>query len=188
MLGYKACPQYKTMKDLIKGGIITIIIGGSAFTFSQVDVAKNFAEDTGLTQEQAEQYIDEIDESDLVSFDEVGSSFISDGETLVYIASEIDCVNYEYEWESTSLSCQDGKIQINKTGNDSILLGQSYIKLSYDSASEVDITKTISLIDQLNSDYKFEIIRIMLDSEIIDENKKSNSFNKAILETALEAK
>lgn len=176
------------MKDLIKGGIITLVIGGSIFTFSQADVVKNFSEDTGLTKEQAEQYINELDEDELIPYDELGKSLISDGNKLLDVASEVDCLNYEYEWESSSLSCQKGKSQINKISNDSILLGESYIKLSTDSASESDIRKTISLIDEYNSNYDFEIISSILDQKTIDEDKKTNSFNKALLKSAVESK
>lgn len=176
------------MNDLIKGGIATLIIGGTIFTFSQTDVVKNFSEDTGLTQEQAEQYINEIDEDELTSFDEIGMNLIEEGEQLLDVASEIDCFNYEYEWESSSISCQTGKNQLNKTGNDSILLGQSYIKLSAESASEDDMYEAISLIDQLNSDYRFEMINVIWGVELIDESINTNSYNKAILKTALESK
>ena len=55
-----------------------MLIGGTIFTVSQVDIAQNFAEDTGLTQEQAEQYINEIPE-ELISFDELGDELIDEG-------------------------------------------------------------------------------------------------------------
>ncbi len=176
------------MKDLIKGGIITLVIGGSVFTFSQADVVKNFAKDTGLTQEQAEQYVSEISEDQLISFEELGSDFIDAGQELRNIALEIDCVNYEYEWESSLLSCSQGKRQLDIIINNLILLGQAYIKLNSDSASEADIASAILLIDQLNSSYKFEIISNILDQNIIDEVIKTNFYNKAILKTALESK
>lgn len=176
------------MKDLIKGGIITLVIGGSVFTFSQSDLAKNFAKETGMTQEQAEQYIDSVDKDELKSFDKIGSDIVKDGEEIITNASEIDCTNYEYEWESTSFSCQTGKKQLEKIGNDSILLGKAYIILSTDSASEIDINKAMTLIDQLNSDYELEIINFILDAKTIDENKKTNYFNKSVLKSALESK
>ena len=54
------------MKDFITKTAVTLLIGGTIFTVSQVDIAQNFAEDTGLTQEQAEQYINEIPEEELI--------------------------------------------------------------------------------------------------------------------------
>ena len=84
------------MKDLIKGGIITLLIGGSAYTISQSDVIKNFADDTGLTQEQAEEYVNNISEDELFSFDKIGADLIDEGKEIDSLTPEIDCVNYEY--------------------------------------------------------------------------------------------
>ena len=175
------------MKDIIIKTVVTILIGGVAYTISQSDIVQNFAEDTGLTQEQAEQYINEIPEETLVSWDEIGSEQINIGQEILDAAYEIDCVDYKYEWELATLSCFEGKTQLNKLAEDSILLGQAYVKLGSDSASEDDITETIRLIDQLNSDYQFEIVSATLDWSIIDEVKKTNSYNKAVLKAALES-
>jgi len=175
------------MRGLITGTVVTILIGGTVFTVSQTDIIQNFAEDTGLTQEQAEQYINAIPENELATFDQVGSDFIVEGQEILNIANEIDCVNYEYEWESTTLSCFEGKTQLDKLARDTNSLGQAYIKLGSDSASEDDISATIRLIDQLNSDYQFEIVSFILDWSTIDETKKANSYNKALLKSALES-
>lgn len=174
------------MNRLITGAIITIVIGGTAYTFSQADVVKNFAEDTGLTQQQAEQYINTIPEDELVSYDEVGAQYIEFGQEVLDDASEIDCVNYEYGWESANLTCYTGKTQLGKMGRDQIALGQSYKKLHLDSASRDDISKTIELIDILNYDLDFSIINSFYNESDIDETKKTNSFNKAVLKAALE--
>lgn len=175
------------IKSIVVGGIITLIVGGGSYTFSQVDFAKNFAGDTGLTQEQAEEYINSVSEEELVSWSEVGSSYIEEGEMLIDSVKEIDCLNYEYEWESAALSCEKGKIQLEKVGKDSKLLGQMYIRLDSDSATEKDMSEVIRLIDQYNSDYNFEIIGWMMDSSEIEEEKKTNLYNKALLKTALES-
>ncbi|MEX0919348.1 MAG: hypothetical protein WDZ64_01195 [Parcubacteria group bacterium] len=174
------------IKGVITGTVITILIGGTAYTVSQSDVIKNFADDTGLTQEQAEQYINEIPEEELANWDEIGYALIEDGQALLSIANEMDCINYEYEWESVTLSCSEGKEQLNKLARDTTLLGQAYIKLSSDSASKDDIAETISLIDQLNSDYEFDVVKITVDWETIDEIRKTNSYNKALLKATLE--
>ena len=175
-----------SIKDLATGTVITLLIGGTAYTVSQTDVIRNFADDTGLTQEQAEQYKNKISDEEFVSFNQLGSDFINDGQELLSLASEIDCVNYEYEWESASLSCYQGKTQIEKIGRDSISLGQAYRKLDSDSASADDISETIVLIDQLNSDYQLQIVNSVLDRSTIDEIRRTNSYNKAILQAALE--
>ncbi len=179
------------IKELAKGAIITILIGGSAYTISQTDIVNNFAEDTGLTQEQAEQYVGGVSEDELFSFDVMGSDLLSQGREMLKLASEIDCVDFEYEWESITLSCQEGKKQLDKLALDKLAkdytsLGQSYVKLASDSASKDDIARTISLIDQLNSDYELEVVSVTLDWATIDEVKKTNSYNKAVLKAALE--
>ena len=175
------------IKSIATGTIITILIGGTAYTISQEDVIQNFSDDTGLTQEQAELYINEIPEEELVSFDRVGSDLINEGQELLTVANDTDCINYEYEWEVAILSCPEGKTQIDKLARDTISLGQAYIKLSLDSASKDDISKTIILIDQLNLDYQLEIVSQLWDWSTIDEVKKTHSYNKAILKAALES-
>lgn len=175
------------MGDTITKIVITILIGGVAYTVSQGDIIQNFAEDTGLTQKQAEQYINEIPEEELASWEQIGSELINESQVILDLAYEIDCVDYEYEWESAALSCFEGKTQLNKLARDNSSLGRAYIKLSLDSASEDDIAKTIKLIDQLNSDYQFEIVSVLLDWSTIDEIKKTNSYNKAVLKAALES-
>lgn len=174
------------MKKII-GGVITLVIGGTIFTLSKADVAKNFSKETGLTQEQAQQYVDNVKKEDLASFDKIGADLISDGKDILSTNSGIDCVNYTYKWESASLTCQKGKSQLTMLGNDEIALGEAYTKLSSDSATRDDMSKVIKLIDSLNTDFKFEIVTSMLSPQAIDEMRKSNSYNKALLQTALES-
>lgn len=175
------------IKNIVTGTIVTIIVGGTAYTVSQGDIIKNFAKETGLTQEQAEQYIKEIPEEELVPWSEIGSQAIKEGQEILEMANEIDCVNYEYEWESSTMSCSNVKAQINKFGKAEVLLGQSYAKLDLDSASMNDIRETIRLIDEMNSYLQLEVISFALDQSTIDEIRKTNSYNKALLKTVLES-
>ena len=108
------------IKGLVVGTVITIVIGGTVYTINQEDVVQNFADDTGLTQQQAEQYINEIPEEELGSFDEIGRGELTYGQELLTNTNEIDCVNYEYEWESATLSCSKGKTQLEKLAKDNI--------------------------------------------------------------------
>ncbi len=174
------------IKGAIVGTVITLVVGGTVYTISQEDVIKNFASDTGLTQEQAMHYIDEITEDQLATWDEIGSDMINESQELLNVANEIDCVNYEYEWESLTLACSEGKMQINKLAEDLGSLGQSYVKLGSDSAAEGDMREAIRLIDQLNSSYHLEIVSAIIDQSIINEEIKTNSYNKALLQTVLE--
>lgn len=178
------------MEDINKwiiGTIITVVIGGTTYTFNQEDFVKNFAEDTGVTQEQAQDYVDNIPDSDLSSFKDIGNKLVDAGKSTISESESIDCINYEYDWQSTALTCPEGKMQIKQIGQDYISLGESYIKLDLENSTNTDIKETISLIDKVNNNLNLTIIKsIMTPSEIEDE-KKTHSYNKAILKTASES-
>jgi len=168
-------------------GIITIIIGGTAYKVSQADIVNIFSDETGMSQNEAEQYIENIPEDELVSLDELGSDYIADGQDFLSIASQIDCVNYYYEWETETLSCAEGKSQLITFGESEIALGEAYDVLNSESASTEDISSAIWLIDRVNENYSLEIISEVLDSSEIDDAIKSNLYNKALLQAALES-
>lgn len=168
-------------------GIITLIIGGTAYSISQGDLVNKFSEETGMSQTAAEQYVENIPDDELASFDEIGSDFISSGEDVLDMASEIDCVNYYYEWETDTLTCDEGKSQIIEFGESEIALGEGYKALSSESATVVNIYSVITLIDRNNENYSLEIIVILLGQSYIDEAIKTNLYNKALLKAALES-
>lgn len=175
------------IKDILAGTAV-LVIGGATYTINQADVVANFASSTGLSQQEAEQYVTQISEDDLVSFNEIGTTHIEEGQDLLKVAADIDCFNYEYEWESLSLTCETGKAQLQELGKDSIALGHAYEKIGSESASETDIATTISLLSEVNSDYEFTMVENALDPASIDETKKTNSYNKAVLQAALTGK
>lgn len=168
-------------------GIITLIIGGTVYSVSQADVVSKFSEETGMSQKEAEQYVENIPDDELVSWDEVGSEFISEGQDILGYVTEIDCVNFYYEWETDTLSCEKGKLQFKKFGDSEITLGEAYKVLSSESASTEDIQSVIWLIDRVNENYSLEIITKLLDYSVIDEAIKTNLYNKALLQAALES-
>jgi len=174
-------------KGGIIGGIITLAIGSAVFSVSQTDIAKNLSKDTGMSQQEAEQYVENVTEDDLVPFDEVGSSYISSGQDTLDVVSEIDCVNYSYEWETTNLSCEQAKSQLKTSGNNEIALGKAYKVLDTDLASTEDIATVIKLIDKVNKDLELEIISQIYTPAEIFEIKKGNSYNKALLQAALDS-
>lgn len=168
-------------------GIITLIIGGTVYSVSQSDVVSNFSAETGLSQKEAEAYLENIPEDELVSFDVLGAELISDGEEVLSIATEIDCADYYYDWETESLSCEEGKSQFRQFGESEIALGQAYQVLSSDSASKDDIRAVIWHLDRMNERYNSEIIVQLMDSSDRDEAIKTNLFNKALLQAALDS-
>lgn len=168
-------------------GIITLIIGGTVYSVSQSDVVNNFSAETGLSQKEAEAYLENIPEDELVSFDVLGAELISDGEEVLSIAMEIDCADYYYDWETESLSCEEGKSQFRQFGESEIALGQAYQVLSSDSASTDDIRAVIWHLDRMNERYNSEIIVQLMDSSDRDEAIKTNLFNKALLQAALDS-
>lgn len=166
-------------------GIVTLIIGGTVYSVSQGDIASIFSEETGMSQTEAEQYVENISEDDLVPFDEIGSDLVAYGEEFLSYASEIDCVDYYYDWETDKLTCKEGKLQLEKFGDSEIALGEAYKILSSESASEADMHLVIRLIDKVNENYSLEIIAAVLDQPDIDEDIKSNLYNKALLQAAI---
>jgi len=76
---------------------------------------------------------------------------------------------------------------LEKTSKDEISLGQSYIKLDSDSASKDDIKETVRLIQQVISDYQFEIFDALGDTLDIDGLIKTCLYNKSVLEAVLES-
>lgn len=177
------------IKQII-GGVVTVVIGGTAYTVSQSDIASNFSKNAGVSQQQAQQYVNNINQSDLKSFSKVGSGLVSDGNTVISNLSSIDCVNYRYQWETPSLTCQDGKNQLQSIGNDEIVLGNCYESLGTDlgSAAKSTINECISDIDTVDSDYNLPIVATALDSKTISDTKNANIYNKSLLQTAVESK
>ena len=134
-------------------GIITLIIGGTVYSVSQSDIISNFSDETGMSQQEAEHYIENIPDDELFSFDELGSMLISEGQEILEIVSEIDCVNYLYDWESETLTCDEGKSQFREFGQSEIDLGKAYKVLSSESATSADISAAIRQIDRVNANY-----------------------------------
>lgn len=174
----------------IVGGTIAVIIGGSAYSFSQKDVVNNMSNNTGMTQQEAQQYINNIPKSDLASFSTVGQSFIDDGNTAISALSGIDCENYTYQWETPTLDCTTGKNQFQQVGNDEIILGNCYKSLDTDLGSSASpiINKCISDIDIVDTDLTLPIVTALLDSSKVNDALKTNAYNKSILQAALNSK
>lgn len=175
-----------SIKDLIGAGIITVVIGGSTYTVSQSDVIDNFATDTGSSQEAAREYVEGVKEEDLVPYDELGNSYVESGRETLAAAQSIDCVNYTYEWESPTLACNQGVTQLTKIGNNELSTGKAYLKLSQDNATRADIRSTITQLDNLNLSYRYEIAKYIM-GDTHTETTNTNSYNKALLEAALQS-
>ncbi|MEA2701515.1 MAG: hypothetical protein QOE22_224 [Candidatus Parcubacteria bacterium] len=173
------------VKGWATGAVITLLVGGSAYTFSQGDVTKHFAADTGMSQEQAEQYVENVSDDDLVAFDELGANLLKQGTEILGFATEIDCTTYEYEWESPTVSCASGKQHMRKIAQDFTALGHSYETLALDTASPADMAETIRLIDNLNADLKHDIVVSNIAKADLEEIRNTNSYNKAMLEAAM---
>ena len=176
------------MEDLKKfaiGTIITLVVGGTAYSFTQEDVINNFAQDTGLSQEQAARYVSGMSEDELDTWENVGDEMMKEGQEVLIAASEIDCINYEYEWQSATLSCSQGKTQLTTLGQSSLDLGRSYIRLSSENATPADMQQTIQYIDALNATLRSEIVIANFTQADIEYIRNGNSYNKAVLQAAL---
>jgi hypothetical protein len=175
-----------SIKSIIGGVAVTLLIGGTAYTVNTADVVQNFAEDTGFTQEQAEQYINNIPDDELVSWDKIGADYLIASEDTLSVINDIDCEVYTYEWESKTLSCPEGRRQLVEMARDEVALGQSFIVLGSDSGSEEDIQETIKLLDVVNDDYDSEIGVFLYDPDVMDVIITTNLYNKALLQAALD--
>lgn len=176
-----------SLKEVVVGGVLTLVVGGTAYTINQEDVVTNFAEDTGVSQQEAEQYVNSVEEEDLVEWDVLGNDYISAGQEIVNQVSSIDCINYSYEWQSPSITCEQGKQQLNRYGNDAISLGQAYKALGADNASKVHMSSAVRAIDTLNADYALPVVMKIIDPSTISEDTKANSYNKSLLKAVLES-
>jgi hypothetical protein len=174
----------------IVGGAITLVIGGTAYTISQADVTNNFSNNTGLTQQQAQQYINNIPQSEIVSFNKAGQDLIDDGNTVQNDATQIDCANYIYKWESPVLTCSDGQTQIQQISVDEITLGNCYQALDTDlgNSAQAKMNECISETDQVNSDFELPVALAILDNKTITDLTNTNNYNKSVLQAALQHK
>jgi len=173
------------MKGLIKGAIV-LVIGGVAYSFSQADVAKNLSKDTGMTEQQATEYIDDIPDDEFGTWTELGEELVYEGKELKQLVTETNCNEWQFDWESPTLSCQEGLSQITIFSNSAIALGNSYIKLDSSSATDIDIRKTINLIGQFNANLALEIIVNVVDELTLSDWYITNSYNKALLQSAFD--
>lgn len=177
------------MKKGIIGGIITLVLGGTGYTVSQTDVVKNFSKETGMSQEQAQQYANNA-QKNLVSFSKIGQGLIDDSNTITTTIAGIDCESYTYGWESADLSCPEGKNELQSIGNNEATLGNCYSALDTNlgSAAEAKIKECINDIDTLDSSYDLPIAIKTLSSAQISDTRNTNLYNKSVLQTALESK
>lgn len=175
------------VKQLI-GGVITLAIGGTTYMVSQSNVVSNLSKNSGMSQQQAQQYVNNIPQSDMASFTKVGQGFVSDGNSLLGDAAGLDCANYTYQWESASLSCSEGVSQVQTLGNDEVTLGNCYQDLDNNlgSAGNSKISECITDIDTVDSDLDLPIASAVLDSSTITDNKNTDAYNKSILQAALQ--
>lgn len=176
------------MTKAIVGGVVTLIIGGTGFTVSQTDVVSNFANETGMTQQQAQQYVDGAQQG-LKSFSEIGQDLIKDGNSVSTTASGMDCVNYTYEWETADLSCAEGKTELNTVGASETQLGNCYVALGTDlgSTAKSKMTECITDIDDLNAGFDLPITAKLIDASAMTDTKNTNAYNKSTLQAALKA-
>jgi hypothetical protein len=178
------------MVKQIIGGVVTLVIGGTVYGVSQSNVVSNFAKNTGQSQQQAQQYVNNIKQSDLQSFSQIGQNLVTDGNTVLQDKASIDCVNYTYKWVTDSLTCYGGAMQLEAMGNDEIALGNCYQALDTNLGNSANskITECISDSDTLENDYKLPIAAAVLDQNTITTMSNTTAYNKSVLQAALQSK
>lgn len=176
------------VKSKLIGGAIVLVLGGTGFTVSQSDIVNNFAQESGMTQQQAQQYVEES-QDDLDSFGNIGTGFVESGNTVIGEAAGINCEEYVYEWETALLSCDEGKRQLHFLGSKEIDLGQCFKELDTDLGdfAEAKVSECIADIDELNLAYDQPAAANIFGADYVSETKNTNLFNKSVLRTALES-
>ena len=167
-------------------GILIVVICGAACTVGQKEVVNNFSEETGMTKQEAEQYIENISEDELISFYELSENHITTGQEVFKIVVDLDCDNYQYEWETETLSCPKGLSQLILFGGRNLDLGEIYKVLGTGQTFTKNYEEAIALIDLVNESLSSEILVALFGENSIEEMIKSNLYNKAILQTELE--
>lgn len=162
------------------------MVGGTAYTVSQADVVDNLREETGMSQQEAQEFVEQAERDGLVSWDKVGESHIEEGESTLTAANQIDCDGYIYEWESSTLSCAQGKAQLQQYAKYSVDLGNAYKKLSEESAGKAEMRSTVGRIDNLNNSLQLEIVQVLIDAKAIEEIRNTNAYNKSLLRAIIE--
>lgn len=167
-------------------GILIIVIGGTACTVGQKEIVNNFSEETGMTEQESQEYIENISEDELISFYELSEEHISTGQEVFKIVTELDCDNYIYEWETETLSCIKGMSQLIIFGGRNLDLGEIYKVLGTGQTFTKNYEEAIALIDLVNESLSSEILVALLGEKSIEEMILSNLYNKAILQTEVE--
>lgn len=177
------------MKKGIVGTVITLVIGGTGYTASQTDIVNNFAKNTGMSQQEAKQYVEDS-QKDLVSFSKIGQDLTADGNGILAKTLSIDCANYTYTWETSSLSCAEGLSELQTIGNNEVTMGNCYSALGTDlgSSAKSKISECINDIDTLDSSYKLPIATSLLSSSQITDSIRADQYNKSLFQAALQSK
>jgi hypothetical protein len=175
------------IKQII-GGVVTLAIGGTVYTVSQTNVVDNFSKNTGMSHKQAQNYVNSA-QNNLESFSKIGQGLVSDGNSLLSTASQLDCTDYTYPWVTSGLSCDEGQAEVQTVGNDEIQLGNCYASLDTNlgNASHSQINECISDIDTTDSAYDLPIVTKFMSSGQITDIQNSNIYNKSVLQSALES-
>jgi hypothetical protein len=167
-------------------GLLILVIGGTACSVGQKEIINNFSEETGMTKQESQQYIENIPEDELISFYELSEDHITAGQEVFKIVTELDCDNYQYEWETETLSCIKGLSQLTTFGVRNLDLGEIYKVLGTGYAFTKTYEEAIALIDLLNESLSSEILVAILGEKSIEEMITTNLYNKAILQTEVE--
>ncbi len=172
----------------IAGGAVVVILGGSAFAVSQSDVIDNFSQESGMSQEQAQEYVDSI-QDELATFSEIGVDTKTYGQDTIDVSNSLDCYNYTYEWVTTYLTCEAGKTQLYKIGVGEVSLGDCYSALDSDlgDGAKSKIQECIDYIDQSNMNLNLPIITSLYTIDEVTNDRNTNNYNKSVLKTALES-
>jgi hypothetical protein len=181
-----------TIKNIAIGGMVTLTLGGVAYSFSHEDFVNNFAEESGLSQEQAEVYISDSEGRDGVSFGELADDLTRAAAPLQEALSKLDCESFsaadiKIVQETYGTSCEVLKMQGEQFTEATVRLSQSYRTLDGEVFTIENMVHAINSIDNYVETLDSQFIMLSMGTTSIAKMKLTGAYNKSVIKTAVES-
>lgn len=174
-------------KKIVSGIVSVLVIGGVGYAISQSKLVDNFSKETGMSQQEAEEYVKNVKEEDLLGAKELGESYIRHSQETQKTNDEIDCATSTIDFaEDFGTDCVTVKAELTKLRRAEEKIGQAYIKLADDKADRTDTQNVINALDEYVAIIKKPIFSNIFTEESIDDLIKTTAYNKSLLVTALQ--
>lgn len=181
----EAAKRIRVVKKTASTILLGMIISLGIYTVSLANTGNPSSSDSSDTKQITEAFLAELSAADRETYADLGAGYIEDGETVLGIAEGMDCKKYAYEWESSTLTCQQGVAQLAKFGETEVSIGKVFQKIASQETNRTELLAAVDLIDRQIASYDDEIIRHLLEAAEIQDNIRANTANKETLESLL---